>query len=90
MANAFVLLNDKNVSSEISQVAWCPSMDLLALATRTNHIHHSYFQCNSLSLNVLLHVWIYRFLTWSRLLTINGDGRSISSIVWHPDGIFSN
>lgn len=36
--DSFVLLQDKNVSGDISILAWCPTMDLLAIATSESHI----------------------------------------------------
>jgi hypothetical protein len=114
-AESYVLLNDKLVSSDVSLVEWCPTMDLLALATSENHIspfltspplslpspflplpfpmYHFFnlssflnFGVSNYFLLLLQHIWIYRFLAWLRLLVITGDGRVISSMVWHPDG----
>lgn len=38
MPDSFVILHDKILASDVSLVEWCPTMDLLALATTENNI----------------------------------------------------
>lgn len=40
--SSYVILHDKILSSDVSLVEWCPTMDLLAIATSENIILSKY------------------------------------------------
>ena len=73
-SQAFTLLHDKNMLAPASAASWCPTMDLLALATSDGQLALSRLDWNK-----------DRGERENRLWTANSDS-PVTSLGWRPDG----
>ena len=73
-SQAFTLLHDKNMLAPASAASWCPTMDLLALATSDGQLALSRLDWNKTGGE-----------RENRLWTANPDS-PVTSLGWRPDG----
>ena len=73
-SQAFTLLHDKNMLAPASAASWCPTMDLLALATSDGQLALSRLDWNKTGAE-----------RENRLWTANPDS-PVTSLGWRPDG----